>query len=280
VEPFTARTNDAFLFQSQRTGEFSYEIPLKPGIYELHLYFAETMYGPGLEGGENSRTFSVDINDKRTLPGFDIESDAMGANVADERVFKDVQPAKDGKLHIVLESERGEPILSAVEVLPGMPHKQIPIRFTSQSNSFIDHAGEFWGPDNYYLGGQASVRRPLASGTPDPELYGMERYGHFSYAIPADPRGRYTVALHFVEFYFGPKAPGGGGVGSRVFNVMCNGVALLADFDIFKEAGSLHVLTKTFRHVKPSAQGKLNLTFEPVVNYASISAIEVNDETP
>jgi hypothetical protein len=108
----------------------------------------------------------------------------------------------------------------------------------------------------------------------------MERYGHFSYAIPVDPRSRYTVALHFVEFYFGPKAPGGGGVGSRVFNVMCNGVLLLGDFDIFKEAGTLHVLTKTFRHLKPSAQGKLNLTFEPISNYASISAIEVVDETP
>ena len=40
-----------------------------------------------------------------------------------------------------------------------------------------------------------------------------ERYGHFVYAIPVDRRGRYTVVLHFAEFYYGPQLPGGGGAG-------------------------------------------------------------------
>jgi hypothetical protein len=73
--------------------------------------------------------------------------------------------------------------------------------------------------------------------------------------------------------------PGGGGAGSRLFRVMCNGATLLDDFDIFKEAGSLHAITKTFYHLKPSAQGKLNLTFEPIVNNATVSGIEVFDES-
>jgi hypothetical protein len=61
---------------------------------------------------------------------------------------------------------------------------------------------------------------------------------------------------------------------------MSNGVELLDDFDIFREAdGSLTALTKTFHHLKPSPQGKLNLNFEPISNYASISAIEVSDES-
>ena len=42
--------------------------------------------------------------------------------------------------------------------------------------------------------------------------------------------------------------------------------------------GSGHPVTKTFYHLKPTAQGKLNLTFEPVTNYATVSAIEVIDE--
>jgi hypothetical protein len=42
---------------------------------------------------------------------------------------------------------------------------------------------------------------------------------------------------------------------------MCNGAVILNDFDIYKEAGSLHALTKAFYHVKPTAQGKINLTF-------------------
>ena len=49
---FIARAAEMTLFRSSRAGEFSYDIPLKPGNYELHLYFVETHFGPGtLEGG-------------------------------------------------------------------------------------------------------------------------------------------------------------------------------------------------------------------------------------
>ncbi|MGH9611759.1 MAG: malectin domain-containing carbohydrate-binding protein [Bryobacteraceae bacterium] len=279
TQTFTARTNDPFLFQTLRTGEFSYDIPLRPGVYELHMFFVEPSYGPGLGGGELSRVFAININGARALSGFDIESDAMGADIADERVWKDIQPASDGKLHIAVESQIGKPILNAIEVLPGIPHKQLPIRLIAQPNSFIDHAGQLWSPDNYYLGGQDSVRRPAVADTADPGIYAMERFGHFSYAMPVDTRSLYTVVLHFAEFYFGPGESGGGGVGSRRFNAICNGVMLLDNFDIFKEVGSLHALTKTFRHLKPSPQGKLNLTFEPIANYANVTAIEVMDES-
>ena len=120
--------------------------------------------------------------------------------------------------------------------------------------------------------------RPLLD-SPDPDLFSAERYGHFTYAIPVDRRDTYTLVLHFVEIYFGSGASGYGGVGTRVFKVMCNGETLLNNFDIFKEAGSLHEVAKTFHHLKPSAQGKLNLTFEPISNNATVSGIEVLDES-
>lgn len=60
---------------------------------------------------------------------------------------------------------------------------------------------------------------------------------------------------------------------------MCNGETLLDGFDTLKEAKSLHEVTKTFHHLKPIAQGKLNLTFEPIVNNATISGVEVMDES-
>jgi hypothetical protein len=41
----------------------------------------------------------------------------------------------------------------------------------------------------------------------------------------------------------------------------------------------LHALTKTFNHLQPSSEGKLDLTFEPIVNEATVSAIEVIDES-
>ena len=70
----------------------------------------------------------------------------------------------------------------------------------------------------------------------DPDLFLGERYRHFTYAIPVDTRDRYALVLHFAELYFGPVAPGNGGVGSGMFNVMCNGEVLLKDFDILREA--------------------------------------------
>ena len=275
---FTARTNDPLLFQTIRSGDAAYSIPLQPGTYELHLYFVEPSFGPGLGGGEGSRTFNVFINGRQVLPGFDIESDAMGLNVADERVFKDVGPDSDGKLHVRLESQSGKPLINGLAVVPTQPHKQNPIRLTMQANPYIDHQGHVWSPDNYYNGGQV-VRRLSATGTPDPDLLGGERWGHFDYAIPVDTNGIYSLTLYFVERYFGPQSPGAGGVGSRRMNVMCNGEMLLRDFDIFKEAGSFRVLSKTFHHLRPSAQGKLNIVFEPIANYAVISAIEVDDES-
>jgi hypothetical protein len=278
TQRFTGRTNDPFLFRRIRTGEFSYAIPLKPGTYELHLFFVEATYGEELGGGELSRTFLVRLNGRTLFDGFDIIADAMGPRIADERVIRDVSPDSDGKLHLSFESERGQPIISAIEVLPGIPHRQLPVRIVTQQTSFTDHLGQVWSPDNYFLGGQMSMRRPPVTGTLDSDLYASERVGNFTYAIPVDPRDTYTANLYFAETYFGPDGPGGGGIGSRVFNVSCNGVMLLQNFDIFREAGRCHALMKSFHGLKPNAQGKLLFWFDPVVNYASIFAIEVLDE--
>jgi hypothetical protein len=269
-----SRTSDPLLFQQWRTGDFSYDIPLRPGSYELHLYFFTSE-----PSSEDLSTFSVKINGEFVLPGFDVNSDAMGENIADERVFRDVSPAGDGLLHVAFTSERGAPRLNALEVLQGIPHAQLPIRIVTQRTPYTDHNGQFWHPDNYFMNGRMSESRQQTAGSPDPNLFDTERYGHFAYAIPADTRDRYTLVLHFAEFYFGPQTASGGGAGSRVFRVMCNGNTLLDDFDIFKEAGSLHVVTKTFYHLKPTAQGKLNLTFEPIRNNATLSGIEVLDES-
>lgn len=278
---FLWRTNDPMLFQNIRTGEFSYNVPLAPGSYELHLFFVETLYGPGMitGGGENSRTFLVKLNGQNLLDNFDVLSDSIGPNIADERVFRDVNPASDGKLHLEFISERGQPIVNAIEIVPGSPGRQLPIRLVTQRTSYTDHEGQLWMPDTFYSGGQTSIHKDDVTGTPDPDLYAGERYGNFSYAIPTDTRDFYTVTLHFAEVYWGsPQAQAGSGAGSRIFNVNCNGVRLLENLDIYREVGRLRAMTKTFHHLKPNAQGKLILSFEPVVNYASVYAIEVEDE--
>jgi hypothetical protein len=271
---YLARTSDPLLFEQWRNGDFDYNIPLKPGVYELHLYFVTAN-----RASDSPASFSVWVNGAMVLQGFDINVDALGENIADERVFRDISPEKDGYLHLMFTGERGTPSLNALAVLPGIPHKQLPIRLITQLTPHTDHDGNFWHPDNYFMNGHLSDQRVMTEGSPDPDLFSNERYGHFTYAIPVDTRDRYTLVLHFAEFYFGPHASGVGGTGSRIFKVICNGETLLDNFDIYKEVGSLHSLTKTFYHLKPTAQGKLNLTFEPIQNNATVSGIEVLDES-
>src|SRR5579872_46901 len=269
-----ARTVDPMLFDHWRTGgDFSYNIPLSPGIYELHLFFVAS------PPDDETQFFDVIANGQLLLNAFNISSDALGPNIADEKVFKDISPARDGYLHLKFPSGRTtSPVLNAIEILPGLPHRQLPIRLVMQAAAVTDSSGNLWHPDNYFQGGVVSDPPRQVSGTSDPKLYAQERYGHFTYSIPVDAHGRYTVVLHFAELYWIPDSSGKIGVGTRVFSVYCNGTTLLDNFDIFKEVGSLHALTKTFYHIRPSTEGKLDLTFEPIKNFATISAIEVIDE--
>jgi hypothetical protein len=51
----------------------------------------------------------------------------------------------------------------------------------------------------------------------------------------------------------------------------------LKGFDIFSEAG-FGPLVKSFEHIEPTPQGKIEIYFTPAVNYPSVSAIEVIPE--
>lgn len=271
--PPVTRSSDPMLFEYWRTGDFEYKIPLQGGPWELHLFFV------GSQPEEVSQdSFHVAVNWKPILSGFNISSDALGVNIADERVFRDIYPTQWGYLSLKFTREVGSPSVSAIELLPGIPGKQLPIRIVMQKTAVTDHEGNVWHPDNYFQNGVTSDTPRRVSGTADSDLYAHERYGHFTYSIPVDPRDRYTVVFHFAELYWGPEVSGSGGPGSRVFRVICNGSTLLDKFDIYKEAGSLNAVTKTFSHLRPSPEGKLNLTFEPIVNFATVSAIEVIDE--
>ena len=117
------------------------------------------------------------------------------------------------------------------------------------------------------------------SGTEDPELFGAERFGHFSYAIPVDRRGRYTVVLHFAEFYHGPQLPGGGGTGQQGLPRVRQWADAAAGLRHLQGSGQPAGRDQDFPNIEPSAQGKINLMFEPVVNNATVSGIEILDES-
>src|SRR5579863_1471134 len=275
-----ARTRNPELYLTGRTGVFSYKIPLAPGVYELRLHFAETTYSPAssLGGGENSRVFDVQLNGRPLLQQFDIVSDA-GANTADVRVFRDISPGNDGYLHLDFAGSLGLPIINAIEIVPGLPHQLRPIRMVAQNSFFVDAAGNLWMPDTYYSSGQLAFDKVAVGVTSEPGLYAGERYGNFNYAIPVD-QGSYKLTLHFSEKYWGSDRSRTSGVGKRIFDVLCNGVALTRNLDIVEAAGSGRALVETYHGLRPNAQGMLIVSFVPDVNYASVDAVEVEEQTP
>jgi hypothetical protein len=264
---------DGELFRSGREGEFVYDIPLSPGIYELHLYFAETGVAT-----ETLHGVSMAIN-SLPISSVDIAADAGDVNTATVKIFKNISPAKDGMLHLTLMGT-GPGFLNALEIVPGVPGGMRPVRLAARDSIYRDHLGQVWMPDESSAGGRkANITAPV-EGTADPGLYHAYRVGHFNYAIPVVEGSRYTVRLHFVEPWFTQADPAGG-IGSRVFNVYCEGTTLLKDFDILKEAGGgKRAIVREFHGIPASPQGKLALTFEPVVNYALVNAIEAVEEEP
>jgi Malectin domain len=283
-----SRTLDPDIYRHLRSGDFRYDIPLRPGNYELHLFFAETGLADFISAessGEGQRLFRVFANGNPILTAFDVVADAAGSNTADERVFPNISPAADGLLHLSFNSMRGTAMVSGIEVLPVNAGTVTPIRIRAGwTSSWRDAAGQEWHSDSYFLGGNALVRNTNPAQVsnsigPDMALYTSERWGHFSYALPVAD-GRYRVTLKFCEGHYGKRNTGVGGPGSRVFDVFCNGVAILRNFDIIKEAGGEgRPIDRTFSAIRPNAQGKILLTFVPVVGMACVNGIEVAEDS-
>ena len=278
------RTQDPIIYRSSRQGDFTYNIPLKPGIYELHLHFAETFYGPESPagGGEGSRVITITANDTLLLHDFDVLADSGGDRTAEVKVFPDISPAADGQLHLAFSSTAGaSAMVSAIEILPGVRGHVRPVRIVARDVPYYSDDSRWWSPDTYFKGGQLSTSQQAASGTDDPEFYETERWGHFSYAIPVAP-GRYTATLYFVE-HQGTRAQNANAAradeaADRVFNIFCNGKEVVANLNLREEAGENRPLVRRVRGLEANAQGKLLLEFVPVTGYATVTAIEVIPE--
>lgn len=262
-------TEEPALFSSGRRGIFHCNYPVPPGTYEAHLLFAETA---GLQ--ENSRNVVFAINGGPPT-SLDVVDDAGGNDIATTKVVTDVTPASDGTIH--LDFTTPESFVNAVEILPSTPHHLLPVRIVVGHSPYRDSDSNDWVSDRYFIGGRVNGFAGDLSKVADGRLYEWHRFGHFHYVVPVATGGRYSLRLYFMEHWFGVQNGGIGGVGSRVFDVSCNGAILLKGFDIFREAGT-KPLIKSFQDIEPTPQGKIEIYFTPNVNYPSVSAIEVTAE--
>jgi predicted esterase len=103
------------------------------------------------------------------------------------------------------------------------------------------------------------------SGTTQQDLYNAERWGVYSYAVPVTS-GTYTVKFYFTELFHNS-------VGKRVFNVDLEGSRVITNFDILASVPKFTALERSF--TTTVSDGTLNIGFVPVVDNATMSAIEI-----
>jgi len=106
-----ANTNADLLYQSERFGNMSYNIPVVNGDYEVQLHFAEVWSG-GTNPG--SRVFDVSIEGNLVLNNFDITANA-GFQTATVQTFN--ATVNDGTLNINFGAEIQNPKISGIAVI-------------------------------------------------------------------------------------------------------------------------------------------------------------------
>ncbi len=104
-------TSDA-LYQSERWGNMSYNVPVANGSYTVKLHFAEIYFTTA-----NSRKFNVNIEGGQgVLTNYDIFAQA-GAKTAKVEQFNSIN-VTDGTLNIVFTNVTNNAKVSAIEIIP------------------------------------------------------------------------------------------------------------------------------------------------------------------
>jgi len=141
------------------------------------------------------------------------------------------------------------------------------LRINAGGPALTDASGNHWNADEYYVGGRTSTTTHSIANTSTPALYQSERYDMSAYNIPVPASGIYTLHLRFAEIYF--TSPG-----QRIFKVTAQGTTVVPNLDLVKAIGpdTAYNVTVPVR----VTGGVLHLRFSASVNYAKISAIEVD----
>jgi fibronectin type 3 domain-containing protein len=139
------------------------------------------------------------------------------------------------------------------------------------ANNFVQDAGFSGGATNAY----PDKIDVSGAANPAPQaVYRSERWAPFTYTIPnLTPGASFTVRLHFAETAFS-------GNGQRAFNVAINGTTVLANYDIFADAGAQFKATEKVFSATADSTGKLTIAFTAGTNGAphtnpSLRGIEV-----
>ena len=251
-------TSDSTLYQTERYGNFSYNIPLANGNYNVTLKFAEIYWNAA-----GQRIFNVSMQGTQVISNLDIY-----ATVGKDAAYDVTIPVSvtNGTLNIKFTTIVDNAKVSAIVVTGSQSSTSTSFatnggggQYTSASSGIVYQA------DADFLGGTKASTTAAVTGTSDPTLYQTERYGNFSYNIPL-ANGNYNVTLKFAEIYWN-------GAGQRIFNVSTQGTQVISNLDIYSKVGKNSAYDVTIP--VSVTNGVLNIKFTTVVDNAKVSAILV-----
>jgi uncharacterized protein (DUF2141 family) len=145
---------------------------------------------------------------------------------------------------------------------------QVVFAVNCAGEQYTDRSGVVYKGDVNFSGGQVYTTTAAIAGTNDGPLYQSERWGNFSYNIPVS-NGSYWVTLKFAEIY--PYAY----KGSRVFDVMIQGVKVISELDVFARVGKNQAYDVTIPVTV--TDGKLTMEFYNSRGNAKVNAILVKE---
>ena len=140
VDTSAPNSAPAAVYQTERYGkDFTYEIPLKPGLYKVRLHFAEIF-----DSGPSNRVENIYLNRRLVLSNFDIFTVAGGKNKAVVKEFNNIRPNRRGNIAIRITAADDSPDqnakISAIEILKQDELTSSTPPFTVQ---FADGSGSF-----------------------------------------------------------------------------------------------------------------------------------------
>jgi hypothetical protein len=253
-----SETEDDLLYQSERRGEFSYDIPVDNGHYLVTLKLAEIHWK-----ASERRRMDVTIEGREILSDLDLYDLAGGNRAYDIRLPVQVS---DGTLNIGFKADVDQAQLNAL--LVEKLENGLSYGVNAGGRLCVDAAGFVYEHDAFGSGGQTQSSPTLPEGTEDPELLADWRSGDFTYDIPL-PDGAYLVTLKLGGLSIDRES-------EHPFHVRVQDQEVLSSFDrssIVEDGSPCEIPFLT-----AVQDGRLRLSFESPGDRIRLSAIRIESQ--
>jgi Malectin domain len=224
------------------------------GDYLVTLKFAENLWSQ-----VGKRVFNVSMEGKVAVSKLDVVAKVGPLAAYDVTIPVTVT---DGVLTLSFQSVVGYAMVSGIKVEP----MEVVFAVNAGGQEYVDAADQVYDADANFSGGKTGAITGVIAGTEDDYLYQNERYGNFSYNVPVE-NGDYVVTLKFAEIYWTKS-------GKRVFDVLIEGKTVISKLDLVAKVGPKAAYDVAVPVTV--ADGVLNITFQSVVDNATVNAIKVS----